>query len=456
MVLNRTGSSNSERIKTMSKQNTAVVCIILPLITLLALAGQRSATTPQIFPIAPGWAANSVNAVIFRHNAIVTHNTMQYAAFYDDQSNIVLAKRRIGTANWEIRKTQHRGNIRDAHNSISIMVDGDGFLHMSWDQHNNELHYCRSPKSGSLEMRDKESMTGRKERHVTYPEFHRFPDGNLIFIYRDGSSGAGNIMMNHYDTKSKVWSQLQDGFIDGEGQRNAYWQATIDTKGVIHISWVWRENWDVATNHDLCYAQSLDGGKTWQKSNGEKYALPITMASAEYVCRIPQKSELINQTSMCADEQGHPYIATYWRPKDTEVPQYHLVYHDGKSWHTLQVSKRKVPFRLSGGGTRRIPISRPQILIQNNGTNNKAYMIFRDIERDNRISIAICDDLQRQEWRFEDLSMNSVNMWEPTYDTELWIKTGILSIFVQNVGQGDNETTENIPPQPVSIMDWRP
>lgn len=424
--------------------------------TLLSLPEPASAGTTRIVPIAKGWARNSVNAVIFRRNSIVTHKNIQYVAFYDDNANVMLAKRRIGTENWEIRKTQYKGNVSDAHNSISIMVDGDGFLHISWDQHNNPLRYCRSRKSGSLELSEKIFMTGKKEQNVTYPEFYKLPDGNLIFIYRDGSSGNGNIMMNHYDIKLKVWSQLQDSFIDGEEQRNAYWQTTIDTEGVIHISWVWRETWDVATNHDICYAKSLDGGKTWQKSNGEKYELPITAASAEYACRIPQKSELINQTSMCVDFKGCPYIATYWKPNGTDVPQYFLVYHDGESWRTSQVSKRKIPFSLSGGGTKKIPISRPQILIQNSGTKNKAYMIFRDIERGNRVSIAICDDLERQEWRFKDLTLWSVNLWEPSYDTELWNQTQMLHIFVQNVRQGDSEKMEIFPPQTVSVIEWKP
>jgi hypothetical protein len=200
----------------------------------------------------------------------------------------------------------------------------------------------------------------------------------------------------------------------------------------------------------------LDGGKTWQRTSGEKYELPITAASAEYACRVPQKSELINQTSMYVDSKGCPYIATYWKPDGIDVPQYFLVYYDGRSWLASQVSKRKIPFSLSGGGTKKIPISRPQILIRKNGMKNEAYMIFRDIERGNRVSIAICDDLQRQEWRFKDLTLRSVNFWEPTYDTQLWIQTEMLHIFVQNVGQGDSEELESFPSQFVSIIEWKP
>ena len=102
--------------------------------------------------------------------------------------------------------------------------------------------------------------------------------------------------------------QLSDNLIDGEGKRNAYWQACVDDKNIIHISWVWRESPDVASNHDLCYARSKDGGVTWENSRGKKYQLPINATTAEYAWHIPQNSELINQTSMSADKSGNPII----------------------------------------------------------------------------------------------------------------------------------------------------
>ncbi len=422
-----------------------------------ALAGWLSISADRqvrLVQIAEGWAENSINAVIFRHNSVVTHAGIQYVAFYDAEAHVVLAKRKLGNTQWEIKKTPYQGNIKDAHNTISIMVDGEGFLHMSLDQHGNSLRYCRSLKPGALELTESLPMTGRKEQEVTYPEFYRLPDGNLLFLYRDGASGRGNLMLNFYDTQRKVWSQLHDGLISGEGQRNAYWQMAIDTRGTIHLSWVWRESADVATNHDLCYAKSTDGGKTWSKSTGERYPLPITAGNAEYASRIPQRSELINQTSMCADSKGRPYIATYWRPQETKVPQYMLVYHDGARWQTVQVSRRTTPFSLSGAGTKRIPISRPQIVAETDGKVDKAYMVFRDIERGDRVSIAVCDDLRKQAWRFLDLTMDSVGSWEPSYDTELWARSKLLHLFVQRVEQGDGETLTSLQPQPVSILEW--
>jgi hypothetical protein len=232
---------------------------------------------------------------------------------------------------------------------------------------------------------------------------------------------------------------------------------TTDIRGAIHLSWVWRETPDVATNHDLCYAKSTDGGKSWQKSSGEKYQLPITAKSAEYVWRIPQGSELINQTSMCADAEGKPYIATYWRPQGTEVPQYHLIYQEGGNWRLSQVSQRRTPFSLSGGGTRRIPISRPQVVVRSSGAKTEALVIFRDSERGNRVSVASCADLRRGLWATQDLTREAVGMWEPTYDHRLWNQQKKLHLFVQNVGQGQgDERLEEIPPQMVYILEWLP
>lgn len=378
-------------------------------------------------------------------------------AFYDSLGRVVLAKRKLATDDWKISKTQYRGDVADAHKSISIAVDGEGFLHMAWNHHASLLQYCRSVNPGSLKLTRERPMIGGKEDRVTYPEFCNLPGGDLLFFYRHGVSGSGNLMLNYYDVKTRKWRRLQDGLIDGEDQRNAYWQMAIDVNGTIHLSWVWRESPDVATNHDLCYAKSTDRGRTWQKSSGEKYQLPITAESAEYVLRIPPGSELINQTSMCTDSDGRPYIATYWRPQGTEVPQYHLVYHDGRQWRLSRVTHRTTPFSLSGLGTRRVPISRPQIVVDSiDGAGIAAFMIFRDSERGARISVAVCADLHSGAWAINDLTEKTVRMWEPTYDQAIWNRKKELHLFVQTVGQGEAESTENIPAQMVSILEWRP
>jgi len=400
-----------------------------------------------------GYSQTSVNTAIFRKNSIVTHNGFQYIAFYDENGYLTLGKRELGNTQWTFYLSQYKGNCKDAHNVISIMVDGEGFLHVAFNHHGSSLNYCRSLRPGSLILGNKEIMVGRDETEVTYPEFYRLTNGDLIFVYRSGGSGRGNLIMNRYEAKTKTWQRVQNVLIDGENERNAYWQLYVDNVNTIHLSWVWRETPDVATNHDLCYARSRDGGVTWEKSDGEKYRLAITAENAEYVWHIPEDSELINQTGMCADKNGNPYIATYWRDRESTVPQYRLVWFDGETWHMQQIFERKTPFTLKGGGTKRIPISRPQLVIDNERGKNNLYYIFRDEERGDKVSLASTRDLEKGIWETRDLTDFSVGAWEPTYDTELWREEHKLHLFVQHTDQGDGEKTGLLSPQPVYILE---
>lgn len=415
------------------------------------------AASPQLSTIGLGWAQNSVNTTIFRKNSIVSDSQFQYAAYYDPDGFLTLARRPLHANDWTVRKTEYKGNVHDAHNSISIALDGNGFLHVAWDHHNNPLRYARSIAPGSLELGTPIPQIGRNESDVTYPEFYPIADGDLLFLYRDGESGRGNLVINRYLHESNSWIRIQDKLIDGENQRNAYWQVYADPfSETIHLSWVWRETWDVSTNHDLSYAVSHDGGQTWSHSDNSTYQLPITIANAEVAWHIPQNSELINQTAMFADSAGRPYIATYWTPENSDIPQYHLVFHDGKHWNASQVSQRETPFSLSGGGTKRIPISRPQLLAKTENNLTAAYLIFRDAERGNRPSIASCPNLANPTWQISDLADLDLGQWEPSYDSQLWAREYRLNLFLQRTEQGDGETSANLPPQPVSILDWTP
>jgi len=407
----------------------------------------------NIVTIAEGFAETHVNAVIFRRNSISSYNGHQYVAFYDNSAYVILAKRKLGTNEWKIHQTQYKGNVGDAHNSISIMHDGDGYLHMSWDHHNDSLRYAVSRSPESTEMGPKMAMVGDTENRVTYPEFYALDNGDLVFVYRDGSSGNGNLVMNHYDPKSKTWKRVQSNLIDGEGERNAYWQMYIDNSGVIHVSWVWRETGDVATNHDICYARSRNNGISWETSTGEPYILPINQGNAEYVLKIPQNSNLINTTSITADQSGNPYIATYFKAEEDQVTQFKVLYKSDGNWKSSTVSNRKSDFVLGGRGTRSVPISRPQIVVQQKENEEVIHVIYRDEEYDNKVCIASTKISGNLDWRINTLGEEAMSRWEPTYDTELWENQQLLHLYYQVTHQGSGETPVSSSPTMVSVME---
>ena len=424
---------------------------ILPfLCSLLLLA--NGCTNVRLQRIGEGYAATSVNTCIFRGAALTSDSNCRAAAFYDAGGHVMLALKGKHDREWTVSDTGFTGKVEDAHDVISIAIDGNGFIHMCFDQHGSPMRYARSLEPYSAVFPEHTGgMLGRDEEKVTYPEFHRLSGGDLLFFYRNGASGNGDLVLDRYCTEERRWERVQDVLIDGEGQRNAYPQMYVDCNDNIHLSWVWRESYMVETNHDMCYACSGDGGRTWTRTDGNLCGIPITAANAEYAAFIPQGSELMNQTSMTADSEGHPYIATYWRDRDSTVPQYRIIWHDGNEWKNRQVGERNLAFSLSGAGTKAVPMSRPRLAMTSGGP----VYIFRDEERGWKVSAYVADDIQDTAWDIIDLTDFEVGLWEPCIDEEALKRGGSLAIFIQKSGQGDGERLSDCPPQPVYVMDYR-
>ncbi len=402
----------------------------------------------KLLPVDTAYSATSVNVAIFRTNSLYTKDSTQYISYYDPAGYITIGKRNIGEESWILNHTPYQGRVTDAHNIISFIVDDDDIIHIAFDHHGDSLRYCRSLSPGSLELGQLEPMVGNLEDDVTYPEFYRLADGTILFAYRSGASGRGNLVLNKYDLKNQQWQRIHDSLIDGENERNAYWQLYVGHDGTIHLSWVWRETWMVETNHDLCYARSRDNGITWERSDGTPYTLPIRLTDAEIAWSIPQGSELINQTSMSSDASGHPYIATYWRDLQDSIPQYRLVWNDGSKWNEQKVGHRTTPFSLSGGGTKMIPISRPRMVIDD---EQIVHYITRDAETGSVVTMYDIDLATGTQSCYK-LTDFSVDAWEPTIDSSLWEKHRELNIYVQRAGQGDGETLSSTTPQEVYVL----
>ncbi|UTF60176.1 BNR-4 repeat-containing protein [Gilvimarinus sp. DA14] len=444
------------RIKPILVRSAILLAVLLTLMQAKA-DDTESVHTARLVPLtAEAYAGSSVN-VVAGAQPLYTDSVHQYAAFYNTDAKLVLAKRRMGEDDWDTSVTPFSGNVKDAHNSISLIVDGEGYLHLAWDHHNNPLNYAVSEQPGSLSL-NRASMLDNRQSSVTYPQFLRLPSGDLLLSYRDGGSGKGNLVLNRYHTKTGQWQRVQNNLISGEGQRSAYWDLTVDSQGGLHLAWIWRETPDVASNHDLLYAFSADGGQTWQNSAAKPYKLPITAQTAEVAAAVAQKSNLMNPPRVATDRLGKPYIVSYWSPAEGQPPAFHLVYQSDNGWTTLKGPAAGENFTLAGWGTKRPPISRASLLIEYDWDKSWAHIIYRDDTAGGRVIIATANDLTKPEWHKRFLTEQSVGAWEPNIDPAQWARLKQAHLLVQNVRQldGDDSRGAGSAGAPIDVLMFKP
>lgn len=386
------------------------------------------------------WAGNSVNTVIFRSHAVFTHQNQQYTAFYVDGQTLRLVKRDLQTNEIQTHDLKGEYNLKDAHNSISLGMDRQGYLHISFDHHGTQLNYRRTLEPSQINAwTDSLPMTGNNEQKVTYPTFI-LPQAHtpLLILYRDGNWKQGQAYLKYYDEALKSWFDYPTPILSGAEQKpwtsNAYWNhPAMGEQGVLHLSFTWRTDYfseeQLVSNINMDYAKSYDHGLSWVGSHNQPFKLPITPANSETVWPIAPGSNHINQTSMALDSKGYPHIVFYANDEQV-IPQYQHLWFDGKTWQKTQVSQRTKPFKLAGGGTLEIPISRPEIVIDKEDT---VFVIYRSQETQQKL---VTTYLQAP--AYKSIPENTLVLWEesvgqaePIIDRIRWAQEQVLTLLVQ-------------------------
>ena len=132
-------------------------------LALFVLRDLRVLPETHLVEVGKGYSQTSVNTAVFRNNSLVTQGDEQYISYYDAEGFLTLGKRNLHAGQWTLHRTQYKGNVKDAHNVISMMLDGDGYIHVAFDHHGQPLNYCRSIAPHSLELGEKEPSDGVDE-----------------------------------------------------------------------------------------------------------------------------------------------------------------------------------------------------------------------------------------------------------------------------------------------------
>lgn len=486
------GYSNLQEFQAGTQPAHAASSPIGPAVTFYPIHDGNPATSEYGYA---GDGSGNINAVSFTRSSLMTVSNQQFIAWYyrhqtsasDPQNHrIAIGRRDISSNLWEVFHTLFQANnINDDHDVVSFGIDGEGFMHLSWGMHGNPFHYSRStnPVTGALPIGfgPDTTMTGA-EGNVTYPQFLTLPEGDLLYIFREGASGNGDVFLNRWSIATHSWTNVhfsggQQTFLKGTGwtpNYNAYLNMPqVDADGNLFLTWNWRYQSDspagesgYQTNTDYEYARSTNGGLSWLRQDGTPYVLPINRngengnpaSMAETIVSIPEGSSLINQASMCLDATGKPVVSSWWAPgaPANHRRQYMVAFPDENDvWQLRQVSWRtNDPVGTKFGESAVRELGRPVVLADR---DDRLIVIYRDNFGSNGLTVVHTPpramDPQRTNWTSFDLTTDNLGRYESQIDWERWARDNVVHLLYQpSRGLG------YVPPansaSQVSVLEW--
>ncbi|MBR1575494.1 MAG: BNR repeat-containing protein [Bacteroidales bacterium] len=288
--------------------------------------------------------------------SVYTSGHSQWVGYYNPNHQMAIAQRTLPTGPWRYCVLDEQVKW-DSHNSITMMRDAKGVMHISGNMHAQPIVFFETDESGDIStLRRVRSLTGADESQVTYPKFIRLKDGTILFHYRTGQSGNGQEIYDVLGEDGR-WSRYLDQPLtagkDASGTTmNAYMLDPLtDPAGNFHLVWVWRNTPDCATNHDLSHAWSPDL-KSWYTQDGKSVTLPISVDNPGLIVDdAPVGGGMLNGGQKLGfDAQGNPMISYYKYSEDGNSNFYLARWRDG-AWQKARISDTGWRWNFSGGGS---------------------------------------------------------------------------------------------------------
>lgn len=299
----------------------------------------------------------------------LTSNGYQYWAYWDSpdpvnrRNYLMLTRRRLSDNNLvtlrfdgsSAPEDEHYLEVpMDGHNSVGLGLSTiDGRVHLSWSLHEADRRHRYLMSAARCLEQTQENFTFANcrftyrlyqadrvdEEEMSYPNYFTDQDGHLYFSYRFDASTRGDSIMNRYEDDG-TWTQVgtiirgvrssvrgeetkYDYTFDPDGAGPARSITSVnrgtyvddyrfDKDGLLHVSWVWREN-NGGYNHGVYYAYSDDHGVTWYNSAGRRVGTadrdPITILDQTDVSPfLDPPGYYLNQSFMTLDSNNQPHI----------------------------------------------------------------------------------------------------------------------------------------------------
>jgi hypothetical protein len=424
---------------------------------------------------ASGYGDSIANTSILRRSNPVTqltdaNNGTQFMAWHKQlPKTIVLAKRTLTAGTWGAWTVVETGitptTADDSHNFLSLMPDSDGDVLVAGDMHGVEINWQRivgGDLTGFAWAAAPIEVGATDEASVTYPMFVRLPTGDVLFLYRDGASGDGKLVLKKWNRATNTLTfvaVLVDGNIDSQSFY-PHVPHYDEARGRLHIMGCWRRTTAVSTNHDQIhfYLTSADGWASVSalKMDGTSQTLPVTIANAAYAKVIAENVGLTNVGSIVINSQGYPRGFTYRDPGDGFSQVYMLAWN-GSSWDEYYVpgnvlEQNAIPFSVVDIGSTVDYTAFSMYRAVCDGTTDRIIVLGRTDSEGSGVWAYISEgDLT--EWTRKQIDATNVGFWFACEDDQIWKQRGEIHMFHQRCGF---PAEGSIGAQSVKLLEFRP
>jgi len=217
-------------------------------------------------------------------------------------STIWVQTRDERTGLWE--PPQKVGQGTDNHADPALVVDGTGTLHLIYGPHHGPFLYRRGLRPNDASQWSAVETFGDS---ATYASVVVDSANTLHVIYRGGAWPRK--MLYQRRSANGRWTPprvLVDG---GSRYMISYFNSlALAPDQTLHAVFNFFE-WDTKKGRKIGYMQSSDGGKTWRRSDGSPYRLPVTFASAEAITA--GEGTDLRVGNVVADGDGHAFFVVH-------------------------------------------------------------------------------------------------------------------------------------------------
>lgn len=372
---------------------------------------------------APADNVANCNSLPFTQDPLATHGNRQYSVWISGPRRApLIASRELSGGAWTepvdlgaVPGSPFTAETKlDPHHSYALGVDARGCVHVAGNDHNEPLRYARSTP-GDIATWSSPPMIGSEEERVTYPAFASLPDGTLLFAYRDGRAGHGDVFLNRLTAGSERWERVGMPVAGRGGDESPYLNhLAVGRDGTLHVSGCFRGKGGAAANRDVWHMRSEDGGTTWRSAAGEPLDLPLTHATAPLVVPTPPRgSGLVNQMGMDVDGAGRPHVS-YFHYDDAGATQVALASWDGARWRSRDVAPGLSHRMETDTPIVDASVARPQIACTADGD---VWAVFRATHDGRRGRLSCIRCTPGRPLREIPLYDGDLGAWEPTLDS---------------------------------------